>query len=270
MTRRQATLVAGLDARRIHSRRHEHRQHGDFRRDHRLRSLRFHGRATIPATVFSSIDSHGRYAYGNQPAMAQWNMARFAETILALIDARHAARGGYCEPGGQLVPRAFRVILDRRACGARSGSLTSEQGDPALVGALLDLMQRAGADYTLTFRRLCDAAGERGRRRRGAPGRVAPGRARAVDRRMALAPRARPASDRRSRALDAHGQPGLYSAQSSRRGGDRRRDGAGGFRAVRRRCCKCCRGPTKSNRGREAYLAPPLPAERVLQTFCGT
>ena len=40
-----------------------------------------------PATVFSSIDSYGRYAYGNQPAMAQWNMARFAETILTLIDA---------------------------------------------------------------------------------------------------------------------------------------------------------------------------------------
>ena len=40
-----------------------------------------------PATVFSSIDSHGRYAYANQPRIAQWNLARFAETLLPLIDA---------------------------------------------------------------------------------------------------------------------------------------------------------------------------------------
>ena len=39
-----------------------------------------------PATVFSSIDHGGRYAYGNQPAIAQWNLARFAETLLPLID----------------------------------------------------------------------------------------------------------------------------------------------------------------------------------------
>ena len=44
-----------------------------------------------PDTVFSSIDHRGRYAYGNQPAIAQWNLARLAETLLPLIDADQAA-----------------------------------------------------------------------------------------------------------------------------------------------------------------------------------
>ena len=42
-----------------------------------------------PATVFSSIDHHGRYAFGNQPHVAQWNLARFAETLLPLLDDNH-------------------------------------------------------------------------------------------------------------------------------------------------------------------------------------
>src|SRR6202522_2482912 len=110
-----------------------------------------------PATVFSSIDSYGRYAYGNQPAMAQWNMARFAETILTLIDADAERAVEVATP----VVNSFREHFE--ACwiaGLRRkiGLVTSEEGDPALVSALLDLMQRAGADFTLTFRRLCGAA----------------------------------------------------------------------------------------------------------------
>src|SRR6201996_3317257 len=110
-----------------------------------------------PATVFSSIDSYGRYAYGNQPAMAQWNMARFAETILTLIDADTQRAVDVATA----VVNSFREHFE--ACwiaGLRRkiGLVTAEEGDSALVNTLLDLMQRAGADYTLTFRRLCEAA----------------------------------------------------------------------------------------------------------------
>ena len=110
-----------------------------------------------PATVFSSIDSYGRYAYGNQPAVAQWNMARFAETLLALIDSDDTQRA---VDTASSVVNSFRGHFE--ACwiaGLRRkiGLVTSEEGDAALVGELLDLMQRAGADYTLAFRRLCDA-----------------------------------------------------------------------------------------------------------------
>ena len=98
-----------------------------------------------PATVFSSIDSYGRYAYGNQPAMAQWNMARFAETIFGADRFRHAACGRCLRRRWSNSFREhFESLLDRRPCGARSGSSRSEEGDPALVSALLDLMQRNG------------------------------------------------------------------------------------------------------------------------------
>ena len=46
-----------------------------------------------PATVFSAIDQFGRYAYANQPGIAQWNLARFAETLLPLIDFEPRASG---------------------------------------------------------------------------------------------------------------------------------------------------------------------------------
>ena len=73
-----------LDAGRLHPRRDEHRQHVDRRRDHRLRPLRLHGRVRSGA-VFSSIDVNGRYAFGNQPRIALWNLTRLAECLLPLF-----------------------------------------------------------------------------------------------------------------------------------------------------------------------------------------
>ena len=67
-----------------------------------------------PATVFSSIDSMGRYAYSNQPHAAQWNLARFAETLLPLIDADPAARGGGGRPDGRAILRRLRGVLASR------------------------------------------------------------------------------------------------------------------------------------------------------------
>jgi uncharacterized protein YdiU (UPF0061 family) len=99
-------------------------------------------------TVFSSIDRGGRYAYGNQPAIAQWNLARFAETLLPLIDAAI----------GKAVERATAVVKDfmRRKLGLES----EKDGDAELVSALFATMQSAGADFTLTFRRLARCADE--------------------------------------------------------------------------------------------------------------
>jgi serine/tyrosine/threonine adenylyltransferase len=106
-----------------------------------------------PATVFSSIDHAGRYAYGNQPGITQWNLARFAETLLPLIapDAEAA------------VERATAVLTEFPAAfegywltgmRAKLGLRTAEAGDAELVGALLNWMQAARADFTNTFRDL--------------------------------------------------------------------------------------------------------------------
>lgn len=110
-----------------------------------------------PATVFSSIDHHGRYAFGNQPHIAQWNLARFADTLLPLLsDNREKAIALAEETINQVPERFARYWRDgmRRKLG-----LTSEQPDDAsLIQALLDLMKQHEADYTNTFRRLCAVA----------------------------------------------------------------------------------------------------------------
>ena len=110
-----------------------------------------------PATVFSSIDAHGRYAYANQPPAAQWNLARLAETLLPLIDADGGRAVELANEALGVFPGSFdeHWISGMRA---KLGLLTSEQGDLDLARAWLDVMQRNQCDYTLTFRRLCSAA----------------------------------------------------------------------------------------------------------------
>ena len=110
-----------------------------------------------PATVFSSIDHHGRYAFGNQSRIAQWNLARFADTLLPLLNDNHEKALALAEETiDQFSERFERYWRDgmRRKLG-----LTSEQPDDAgLMHALLQLMQQHAADYTNTFRLLCAVA----------------------------------------------------------------------------------------------------------------
>jgi uncharacterized protein YdiU (UPF0061 family) len=111
-----------------------------------------------PETVYSSIDHFGRYAYGNQPRIAQWNLTRFAETLLLLLaDDTNAAVEAAQTALDDFLPRfdqAFAAGLRRKL-----GLLRTEPGDALLAKDLLDLMAVNSADFTLTFRRLCDAAG---------------------------------------------------------------------------------------------------------------
>jgi hypothetical protein len=113
-----------------------------------------------PATVFSSIDEFGRYAYGNQPRIAQWNLARFAEAILPLLDpdeekAIELANGAIT---GFWEPFQARYLAGMRE---KLGLASAEEGDLDLAKGLLDAMQAGRADFTLTFRRLAAlAAGE--------------------------------------------------------------------------------------------------------------
>ena len=111
-----------------------------------------------PNTVFSSIDHHGRYAYANQPAIAQWNLARLAETLLPLIDAdaEKAVASRDWKSFEPFMARFDAQFLEwmRRKIGLAS----AEEGDAELIKRLLAAMQAAEADFTLTFRRLALAA----------------------------------------------------------------------------------------------------------------
>src|SRR6202011_3236809 len=102
---------------------------------------------------------HGRYAYGNQPHAAVWNLARFAETLLPIIDAS-ADRA--VELAGEVLATFATRFSDLSLGGARRklGLSAREEGDAALAEDLLDAMHRNQADFTLTFRGLCNAAEE--------------------------------------------------------------------------------------------------------------
>jgi uncharacterized protein YdiU (UPF0061 family) len=110
-----------------------------------------------PATVFSSIDEMGRYAYANQPRIALWNLTRFAECLLPLladeqdkaIEQAQAALGNFAESFNASYQAGLRKKL---------GLFTVRDDDQALAQDLLDAMAKNHADFTLTFRRLSDAA----------------------------------------------------------------------------------------------------------------
>jgi len=106
-----------------------------------------------PDTVFSSIDHAGRYAYGNQPVIAQWNLARFAETLLPLLaDQQEKAVAIVTEVLGQY-PALFEEhwLAGMRA---KLGLQSAEAGDLELAQSLLTWMQNSRADFTNTFRDL--------------------------------------------------------------------------------------------------------------------
>src|SRR5688572_16410133 len=106
-----------------------------------------------PATVFSSIDAGGRYAYGNQPPIAQWNLARLAEAMLPLFDA-DVDRA--VERATEALDRFPDLFYQHRLDGMRAklGLFTREDEDEALVNDLLAWMRRRSADFTNTFRSL--------------------------------------------------------------------------------------------------------------------
>jgi serine/tyrosine/threonine adenylyltransferase len=110
-----------------------------------------------PGTVYSSIDQMGRYAYGNQPRIAQWNLARLAETLLPLLSddqetgIKHAQTA--IESFGPAFEQAYTEGLRRKL-----GLLHPKAEDLALAQDLLTRMAEQSADFTLTFRALCDAA----------------------------------------------------------------------------------------------------------------
>lgn len=112
-----------------------------------------------PQTVFSSIDTMGRYAYGNQPAIALWNLARFAETLLPLIDSD---RQRSIDLAMAVLERFLPRVDEHVMAGMRRklGLTRVEEEDGPLVRDLLALMQGAHADFTRTFRRLAERAPE--------------------------------------------------------------------------------------------------------------
>ena len=221
-----------------------------------------------PATVFSSIDHYGRYAYGNQPRIAQWNLTRFAETLLPLLAEDAGAAVGWLRrrspPFAPRFDEAFATGLRRKL-----GLLTPQPGDALLAKDLLDRMAANSADFTLTFRRLCDAAESAGFDDRV---RILFADPAAFDewggrwRKRLVGGRRR--SSRAPRRY-APGQSRVHPPQSSGGGSDLSGPGPYGLRPFET-LITVLANPYDDQPGFARYAEPPRPDQVVHQTFCGT
>ncbi len=223
--------------------------------------------AFAPDTVFSAIDRQGRYAYGEQPRILPWNLARLAETLLPLLDpsedrAIEKAMGVLNTVPTQLA--AYWLEGFRR----KLGLTTAEDGDTALIQSLLQAMHQGAADFTLTFRQLAAYAAGDTRVRQGFKDPQAFD-AWGIDWRARLA---REGTDPAQLALGArlrrvnpayiprnHRVQEVISAAIE-----------GGDLAPFQRLLAVVTQPWEDREADAAYAVPATAAERITQTFCGT
>lgn len=220
-----------------------------------------------PMKVFSSIDQRGRYAFGNQPRIAAWNLARFTETLLSLV----APGKDEAIALGQAALDRFKPQFDaayQAGLRVKLGLSSAEDGDGELAADLLSAMAQGGADFTLTFRRLGDAAADasrdaelrelflepsgldawlpRWRERLSQEAISGPERKAAMD-------KVNPAYIPRNHLVE--------EALSAAEGGD-----TSAFEMLLGVLAR----PFEEQPGKARYALPPEPQEVVHQTFCGT
>lgn len=220
-----------------------------------------------PGKVFSSIDRRGRYAFANQPAMANWNLARLAECLLPLIDDDDDTALDLARAVIEEFPREFQQHwLDGMR--AKLGLHSSEDGDEALVNDLLAVMHADGADYTVVFRTLATVAGDTNaslhyhadlptsadfsawfERWRERCARDPQSAAQREARMRATNPAVIPRNHQVEHALATAGDADLAPFNAL-------------LAAVRR--------PFDEDETTRPYMQPPQPDQRVTRTFCGT
>lgn len=113
-----------------------------------------------PATVFSSIDRHGRYAFGNQAVIAAQNMSSLTACLLFLLHEDSAQAAKMAQESASYFETVFQNSWSQAAC-QKIGLLQADPDDLNLILDYLELMQKSKADYTLAFRYLSSAVGEK-------------------------------------------------------------------------------------------------------------
>lgn len=218
-----------------------------------------------PATVFSAIDENGRYAYGNQPAIGQWNIARLAEALLALLADDENEAAEYAQ--SVLKRFAARFNADFVAgLGRKLGFVETRDGDFAIAQDLLARMARNRTDFTLTFRALNEAAAGDANTLRGLftdlndiDAWLPSWRARLADDAGGTAERA--AMMRRANPLFIPRNHRIEEAIAAAAAGD-----FAPFETL----VDVLAAPFDDRPDRARFAAPPEPDEVVHQTFCGT
>ncbi len=215
-----------------------------------------------PATVYSSIDTRGRYAFGNQPPIAHWNLSRLAEALLPLLDAEEAQAIERAEAAlGGFGPRFEQVWLDGMR--ARLGLFDEEPEDKLLISDLLRWMYTTKADYTLTLAHLASPRPELP----GAPCETEPGFAAWRDRwqaRLARQPHSTGESEARRRAATPAFIPRNHLVEAALSAAE-----AGDLEPFNRMLEVLSRPFDHARTDADAYRLPP-PDEAGYHTFCGT
>jgi uncharacterized protein YdiU (UPF0061 family) len=221
-----------------------------------------------PGRKFSSIDYNGRYSFANQPIIAQWNLARLAETLIPFI---HTDGEKAVEIATEAV-RAFMPRFDEVFLGGmrqKLGFASSEEGDVDLIKRLLEAMQEADADFTLTFRRLATAAegaeSETGLRELFANAPVIDDWLGAWRQRLARDPQPVMERVRRMRAVSPAFIPRNHRVEAALKAASR----DGDF-SLFHRLLEVVKRPYDEQPEAAEYAQPPEPEERVQKTFCGT
>jgi protein adenylyltransferase len=220
-----------------------------------------------PNTVFSSIDHNGRYAYANQPAIAQWNLARFAETLLPLIDP----------DVDKAVTLATEVITEfiarfdsRFLAGMcrKIGLSSASDEDADLVRTLLAAMHRSRTDFTLTFRRLTLVVEDlRARPELLELFTADPGMGQWLEdwqKRLARDPQTNLERATNMRAANPAFIPRNHRVEAALTAAE-----AGDY-APFHKLLGVLQRPYDDQPLMAEYMQPPQPSERVLHTFCGT
>jgi len=222
-----------------------------------------------PATVYSSIDQRGRYAYGNQPAIAQWNLSGLAQTLLPLIDDEE-------EKAIELARDALRSFAkrfeDAYLTGMRRklGLIEQREEDAPLIRDLLALMASNKTDFTLAFRRLsklCDESPATNANARSLFENPVAFDEWAARWRERIADESQPASERQSmmRSTNPAFIPRNHLVEEVIVAAVEEDD-----LTPLGQILEVLESPYNEQPDKERYAAPPRPEEIVHQTFCGT
>jgi uncharacterized protein YdiU (UPF0061 family) len=219
-------------------------------------------------TVFSSIDHGGRYAYGNQPSIAQWNLARFAETLLPLIESNTEK----AVETATAVVRDFMRVFDAQLLTRmrrKIGLAENQESDAELISALFATMQSAGADFTLTFRRLArcaeEPANDASLLELFAPSSGIADWLRRWRERLASEPQNLAARAANMRRVNPAFIPRNHQVEAALEAASTRGD-LGPFHKL----LSILEHPYDDQSDRSEFEQPPAPGERVHRTFCGT
>ena len=214
-----------------------------------------------PNTVFSSIDSYGRYAYGNQPKIGQWNLARFAEALLPLLDSDRERSFAIATEAIHTFPEVYQHYW-LAGIRLKLGLSTEEEADQELIEALLAWMHQTRSDFTNTFRDLSTESLSTEQKYRDEAfrawyskwqdrlGRNAVAKAVAFKQMQAVNPAVIPRNHLVEEALEAATEHADYSLME--------------------KLVEVLAAPFSETSENGRYRTAPSPTEHVYQTFCGT